>query len=209
MRQELLQLHNITLVFDVGANYGQFAKSLQHAGFKGRIVSFEPLDSVFEVLKKNSTGIHAWQAVKCGLGSTKEIARINVAGNTASSSLLPMSGVHLTAAPESAYSGTQEISIEKLDDLYERFATPADNVYLKIDTQGFEKEVLKGAENVLPLVKGLQLEMSFRELYEGETTFIPMVEYVTSAGFSLCHLSPVLREAASGKLLQADAIFYR
>lgn len=208
-RQRLFEKHGINFVFDVGANYGQFAKSLQHAGFCGTIVSFEPLEEPLKVLNNISKGFGNWHILPFALGKTAGAAIINVAANSASSSLLPMGDTHLKAAPHSAYTGIQTIEVQTLDNLYLQFTKQDSEVFLKIDTQGFEYEVMLGAEGVLPKIKGLQLEMSFTELYEGETTFRKMYDYIISKGFELCYIAPGLQEEHSGRLLQADVIFFK
>ena len=206
---DLLKKYQIELLLDVGANYGQYAKGLLKAGFRGIIESFEPLDQPFQHLEEVNRHYTNWNSRKLALGNSTSVTEINVAGNSASSSLLEMNESHLRAAPESAYIGRQKIQIEKLDNIFHLFYPNYQRIFLKIDTQGFEKAVLEGASASLENIIGLQLEMSFVELYNGETTFIELFRLVEDYGFKLCHIEEGLRHQSTGQLLQADAIFYK
>jgi FkbM family methyltransferase len=208
-RQQLFDSHAIDVVLDVGANYGQYAKRLQHAGFNGTIISFEPLQQAYLHLNENSIGIRNWLTKPVALGNANHKSVINIAGNSASSSLLDMHQQHLEAAPESAYKGTQEIEVVTLDSIFDTLVKDNSRVYLKIDTQGYEKQVLEGAAESIKHIEGLELEMSFDELYAGQTTFLALFELVQKLGFSICHFTPGLKNPATGHLLQADIIFFR
>ncbi len=88
------------VVLDVGANIGQFAQGVRGAGYTGRIISFEALPDIHVELQKIASRDPQWTVAPCAaLGSERGSAQINVAGNVASSSLLPMLPAHSTAAP--------------------------------------------------------------------------------------------------------------
>jgi FkbM family methyltransferase len=209
VRNKLFTKNNIDLVIDVGANYGQYAKSILKAGFRGQIISFEPLQEAFNHLKQVTPNYSNWKAFHSALGNFNGNAEINIAGNSTSSSLLPMNDTTINAAPESRYIGKQQIKVQKLDSIFDEITGSHQHIFLKIDTQGFEKHVLDGAAGCIQKVKGLQLEMSFDELYEGELTFIEMYQLAQDLGFSICHIEEGFRNEETGKLLQADVIFYR
>ena len=101
-----LRKFDIDLVLDVGANKGQFASEIRHCGYAGRIVSFEPLSQAHGQLLQSSVGDSMWEAyTRCALGDHNGGVEINIAGNSESSSILPMLESHLSAAPESAHQG--------------------------------------------------------------------------------------------------------
>ena len=101
-----LRKFEIDLVLDVGANKGQFASEIRHCGYAGRIVSFEPLSQAHGELLQSSAGDPMWDTYpRCALGDHDGEAEINIAGNSHSSSIMPMLESHLNAAPESAYEG--------------------------------------------------------------------------------------------------------
>jgi FkbM family methyltransferase len=165
--QQLLDYHKIDLVLDVGANVGQYAKSLRDLGYSGRIVSFEPLSSAYSQLKTASKKDPLWEiAPQTAIGNQEGEIIINIAGNSQSSSALPMLDAHVQSAPESAYSGSETVKLSRLDTLAKDYIkSETKSIFLKIDVQGLEKQVLEGATAILPLVKGIKLELSLVPLY--------------------------------------------
>jgi FkbM family methyltransferase len=208
-RKHLLRSRAITLVLDVGANVGRYGESLRASGYHGRIVSFEPLSAPFAELARVSAPDPLWEARKCALGEDDGAADINVAGNVASSSLLPMGARHLQSAPQSAYVGTERIETARLDTVWDDLVGPADRVWLKLDVQGYELQALRGAEAILARVDVIQAEMSLQHLYEGDVTWRELLAWLEERGFRLAGLEPGFEDPDSGELLQADGIFVR
>ena len=207
---DLLNKKEIDLILDVGANTGQFSNKLRDIGYNGRIISFEPLQNEFKELKKNSEKDVNWEVNNFAFGNEDKDLFINVAGNSYSSSFLEMNDRHIENAPQSKYIGTQKAKMKKLETyLNENPALKKHKIYLKLDVQGFEKNVILGAEKVLNNIKGIQLELSFDELYKGETLFSSMVEFLDKKDFYLCHISPEFTSPNNNKLLQVDTVFFR
>jgi FkbM family methyltransferase len=209
LRMLLLMSRGINVVFDIGANEGQFAHAMRLHGYKGRIVSFEPIAKVYEKLLSNTKDDTLWQAVNYGIGSFDGHARINVAMNSASSSMLDMLPRHLNAAPESEYVGQEEISVRRVDSVIDDYIAVDDRLYVKIDTQGFEKHVIEGAEESLNRICGMQLEMSLVPLYDGEMLIGDMINLLRDKGYTLVAIEPSFRDRATLELLQVDGIFFR
>ena len=134
----LLSKLEIDVVFDVGANEGQFAKKLRNLGYKEKIISFEPLKKVFNLLEKNSSNDKKWQAMNIAIGDQDGETTINESNYSLSSSILPMSKLHLEAKENSNYIGKQKVSIKKIDTVIDSENLIKNNLFLKIDTQGFE-----------------------------------------------------------------------
>jgi FkbM family methyltransferase len=207
-RMQLLTRAGIDLVLDVGANRGQYGSLLRDLGYRGQIVSFEPLSAAFAELSRVAADDGRWTALRLGLGDQPGRATLHVAGNSESSSILPMLSRHTQSAPESAYVGTEEIEIDTLAHVLEQHAPPQARVFVKLDTQGFERKILDGGGD-LARVLGLQLEMSLVPLYDGETLLAEMVSYLNGRGFTLMSLEPGHGDPASGQLLQVDGVFFR
>ena len=207
--RRLLQRFDVDVVLDVGANAGQFARQLRAMGYRRRIVSFEPLARPYAKLKFNSATIANWQAVQLALGDTDETRRIHVAGNSQSSSFLEMLPQHLAAAPKSAYVGTESVSVRRLDGVIDQYCGPRDHIFLKIDTQGFEAAVLRGAQQTLTRCIGVQLEMSIAPLYQGELLLPELIAEMAQQGFALMDLKPGFFDPRTGELLQLDGLFFR
>lgn len=205
-----LRKFEIDVVLDVGANTGQFTSEIRQGGYAGRIVSFEPLSHAHAVLQKASEGDQLWDVYpRCALGDHDGEVEINIAGNSQSSSILPMLESHRSAAPESAYQGKEIVPIKTLDAIVGQYLKDAHAVFLKIDTQGFEWQVLDGARDTLPQVKGILVELSLVPLYEGQHLWKEMIDRLEAAGFTLWAFKPVFSDQVSGRTLQVDGLFFR
>ena len=205
-----LNAANVDLVLDIGANIGQFSLELREAGYNNRIISFEPLSDAYLKLLENSKEDPKWEiAPRCGLGSSSKTAHINVSGNSWSSSFLQITKNHTIAAPSSAYIASEKVSIFTLDELMQNEVSQSKRPYLKIDTQGYELEVLEGAKEVLTYLCGVQLEISLQPLYEGQPELLEIIDKVTKLGFELYDLEPEFYDKQNGRLMQLNAIFIK
>lgn len=208
-RQKMLATHQVELVLDVGADVGTYARELRANGYTGRIISFEPRSSAFQKLKAN-TGSHSqWEAQRLALGKEEGTATINVSRNAYSSSLLPILASHLAAEPEAEYIGSEEVAVTTLAAFLPGAAGDSRRVFLKIDTQEFERNVIEGARDCIDRICGLQMELSLRPLYQGETLFTKMLNFVQGLGYQLKMIQLGIHDPATGEMLQADAIFFR
>jgi FkbM family methyltransferase len=205
----LLRSIEATLVLDVGANAGQYGQELRRNGYRNRIVSFEPLSEAFSKLARTTVADSDWTAVHLALGDESGSATINVAENSYSSSILPMLPKHLDAAPDSGYVRTEVVPIATLDDVMPEYMRSDDKVFLKIDTQGFERQVLAGASESLGHIVGAQLELSLVLLYEQSMLFVEALLFMRDAGFALVELQPGFSHPVTGQLLQCDGLFIR
>lgn len=203
--------HRVNVVLDVGANLGQYAAGLRSAGFTGRIVSFEPLSGPFATLERSAATDPNWACRHCALGNVDGTISINVAGNEgASSSALPMLKRHQDAFPPANYVGSEQVPIHRLDSVAPEVLRPDDIAFLKIDVQGFEKQVIEGAlATVKDRCVGMQLELSFQPLYEGGMLIREALDLVDSLGFTLAGLVPGFTDPRNGRMLQADGVFFR
>jgi FkbM family methyltransferase len=208
-RFKIVNYCNIDTLFDIGANTGQYAIDMRKFGYSKKIISFEPLKSAFEDLKSASLKDNNWIVNNYALGNENIKSVINVAGNSLSSSMLNMLPMHLNSAPESKYITQEEIEIKKLDSIFNSFCNKEDRVMIKIDTQGYEKNVIYGANESLNSIKVVQIEMSIVPLYEKEMLFIEMINYLNSKGFQLFSLENGFSDPTTGQLLQVDGIFVK
>ena len=205
-----LRAFGIDLVIDIGANEGQFAKELRVGGYSGRIVSFEPLTAAHRRLLEESNGDLAWQVhPRCALGDRLGDVELNISGNSASSSILPMLTSHSSAAPQSIYIGSESAPLMTLDSVALPYLNGAQAPFLKIDTQGYEWHVLSGAFATLPKVRGIYMELSLVPLYEGQRLWRECIERLEAEGFVLWGLQPMFFDPATGRTLQWDGLFFR
>lgn len=206
----MLSAHEINLVFDVGANIGQFGEYLRSLGYRGRIVSFEPLPLAWTELVATSRKDPLWEvAERFAVGDKDGEVEINIAGNSVSSSVLPMLDTHLNAAPDSAYVGRLKLPLRRLDSIGVDYLRRDSKLFLKIDTQGFESQVLEGASSLLSRTVGLHMELSIVRLYEGQYLFDQMIAKLERFGFKIWAITPGFTDSTTGRLLQMDAVFFR
>lgn len=209
-RRQLARSGKIGFLLDVGANDGEYSRLLRsELGYRGPIVSFEPLSGVFAKLEAASRNDPEWRALNHALGAVETEATIHVAGNSYSSSLLPMLDSHREALPQSTPVGSETIRVRRLDDVMSELPPWPGRGYLKIDTQGFEAQVLEGGAATLRRIDYVEMELSLVPLYAGQALFPELCTTMRGMGFVLRALEPAFRDGRTGELLQLDGLFVR
>jgi FkbM family methyltransferase len=206
----ILNLLNIDVVFDIGANEGQFAREIRQHGYRGKIISFEPLTSARKNLLFFASPDPDWQVhEQSAIGDQDGEIEIHIAGNSVSSSVLPMLESHSSAAVGSAYVGSERVPIFKLDRVANRYLDKNSNLFIKIDTQGYEWQVLDGASETLKRAKGVLCELSLVPLYHEQRLWRDIVDRLDQQGFVLWALQKGFANPKTGQSLQMDGIFIR
>lgn len=208
-RMNIIASHNIDLIFDIGANIGQYSFFMRKNGYKGRIVSFEPQSQAFDKLQEVASRDPQWQVSNIALGDTDSESILNIAGNNNSNSIRQMMPSHYKHAPETAYIGNEKITVRKLDTIIGNYCSDNDKLFLKLDTQGYEKNIIDGAKESLNKIIGIQLEMSVIELYKDEFLLPEMINFLSQKGYTLWSLEPGFVSRITGQLLQYDGIFFK
>lgn len=208
-RLQLLESRSVNVLFDVGAHAGQYGQTMRAAGYGGRLVSFEPLPEPFAMLQSVSATDGNWDAVNAALGESEGDVVMHVAGNSQSSSVLQMLPMHEKADPRSGYVGECRVAMTTLAKVVADRVGPDERLFVKIDAQGYEEQVLAGAGDTLARLAGLQLELSLVELYDGQALLHQVVSRLMAEGFVLMSLEPGFWDRRTGQLLQADGIFLR
>lgn len=207
---QALNLANINVVFDVGANEGQFAGEIRDYGFKGDIVSFEPLSSARKNLLASAGRDARWIVhEQAAIGDQDGEIKIHIAGNSVSSSVLPMLEAHSSAALGSAYIDAERVPIVKLDSIAPQYLNAETHLFLKIDTQGFEWQVLDGSIETLKHARGVLCELSLVPLYLGQRLWLDIVHRMDEEGFMLWAVQQGFTDPKTGQSLQMDGIFLR
>jgi FkbM family methyltransferase len=208
-RLKMLDSTAIEVLLDVGANEGQYGRSLRSSGWNGRIVSFEPLHSAFEKLRAVADADAAWTVRELALGDVAGEAELNVSGTPMSSSLLPMLPAHEELVPESGYTHVERVRCERLDNVLDEFVAPSMSVGLKIDAQGFEMHVLTGASGVLARIALIEIEINLDQLYDGQPQAAALIRHLDDAGFRLVGVEPEHFSPATGQTSWLNAVFLR
>ncbi|MEM8915309.1 MAG: FkbM family methyltransferase [Pseudomonadota bacterium] len=202
--------HGIDVIFDVGANVGQYASKLRRIGFDGPIVSFEPLVSVHRDLEAAAADDPDWVvAPPMALGAEDGTITINRSAETDMSSALEFNAEMAKLLSSSAHVAQETVPQRRLDGLFAEYVSSDQKPMLKIDTQGFERQVLDGATGVLDQLALIQLELSIIEIYEGEPTWRDMVSHLESLGFEPVLFIPGYFNKRTSRLLQMDGVFAR
>ena len=206
----LLQHHRVDLVADIGAHVGAWGERIYQLGYAGRMLSFEPLSWAHAAILKLSSKQQGWTvAPRCAIGDATGEATINISGNGESSSLLPMDQRHLDIAPDSAYVATERVPVLTLDAAMAEHLQSDTRPFLKIDAQGFERQVLDGAPVVLGRAVGLQIELSTERLYTGQDLALGLMQRLAALGFGLHAVWPVIIDGRTARTAQFDAVFMR
>jgi FkbM family methyltransferase len=192
--RRLLAHLNVDCVFDVGANTGQYAEMLRrHAGYEGRIISFEPLPEAAAAVRRKAKRDPLWTVEEIALADTAGTRAFNVMASSEFSSLSePKSDdvgrlAHLNRPVRRIMVDAETLAtaLPRLQAQY-GFTRP----FLKMDTQGLDLAVLRGAGDVLSRFVGFQSELSVRRIYQQATDFRDALTFYQSLGFDISAFVP-------------------
>jgi FkbM family methyltransferase len=185
---DFIEDRKIDLVIDVGANAGQFGESLRVDGYSGRIISFEPIAAEFEALSRKASKDSRWEVHRCALGSAAGTATLHVSKLSVFSSLLGLTGSAQLHDDRMAVDHVEEVPVRTLDEVAARLSG---RMLVKIDTQGYEKQVLEGGRQTLSKFEGIMLELPVIRVYDGQWRFHEAVEHMFGLGFVPAQIQPV------------------
>jgi FkbM family methyltransferase len=198
----------ISLIFDIGANVGQFAQLVRSNGFGGRIISFEPVAEAFNKISEVAKSDPNWIAIHSALGSSIGSQEINVSNHTTMSSFLKIKSAISDSRDWALINRQETVAVTILDEVFSRYATELDTVLLKLDVQGFEDQVLIGAKESLTKIAAIQLEAALTPMYHDESLLCSNITFLEKYGFRLIDLADAWRDEL-GRLHQVDAFFER
>jgi FkbM family methyltransferase len=201
----------INCVIDVGANFGQYASLIRSAGFRGRLVSIEPIPEVYEQLQRKAAFDQSWLTFNFALGERDQTKDFNVFGATDLSSFLPFSSQVKPNDKNRQIVETLRVQVKTLDSLFDKFtegiAEP--RVFLKLDTQGYDIEVIKGARACIGRTLGIQSEVAVIAKYSGMPDYLQALAFYRELGFEPTGLFPVGNEPETGHIIELDAVLTR
>jgi len=198
---------DIDTVLDVGANIGQYGSGIRASGYRGRLVSCEPLSDAFAQLERRAERTPGWTALNTAVGASTGTIQVNVSANSYSSSVLRVTDASTVAAPKSRTVRSEEAALATVRQLVATHHIEPGRTLLKVDTQGYEAAVLDGAGDTLTEFAAVQLEMSLVELYEGQALFYELDARLRNSGFDLFSLEPGFADPTTGRMLQCDGLY--
>jgi FkbM family methyltransferase len=192
----IFRAKGVDCVIDVGANLGQYGTLLRETGYKGHIVSFEPVSSVFESLKEKCRRDEKWHCHKLALGEKNENRFINVYKSADFSSFLTANDYSKNIWQSLDVAVPESVTVVRLEDVFgdlvERLG--AKNCMLKLDTQGYDKSVLEGAKGCLHQICVLQSELSLIPIYDGMPEAYDLLKTFRDNDFYISGMYPVNRD---------------
>jgi len=201
----------VNCIIDVGANIGQYASMIRNAGYTGRIISIEPVTGTYAALSKRAEGDSSWQTLNIALGEKDEDKVLNVFAASDLSSFLGPSAKMSQNIVNSCITKTQPATVRRLDSIFEQIVAglAQPRVFLKLDTQGYDLQVVRGANESLRHVLGLQSELSVIPLYEGMADYIEALAFYRSLDFEPTGIFPVAHDRKTRHVLEFDAVLTR
>jgi FkbM family methyltransferase len=209
--KDVLDRLSINCVIDVGANHGQFGMWLRRSGYKGWIISFEPVASNFEILQAVAKKNGPWRTFSYALGAEEGQREINVTAGSDYSSFLRPREESQAVFYGNRVERTERVLVRRLDHVLKSCieGIPAPRMYLKLDTQGFDLEVLDGARSILPNILALQTEVSLRHIYQGMHSFAESVSCFQASGFEVIDFLTVSRDRDQLCAVEMDCLMAR
>ena len=201
----------VDCVLDVGANTGQFVDRLRRdLGYRGPIASFEPAPASYEQLARRFATDVRWRGFCCALGREPGTAELNLF--TPDSSLNSLLGPSAFGSDRFAALRLQprkeQVEVRRLDDVFDEAVRPLVHpvTFLKLDTQGFDLEVLHGASGVLDRVAALVTELPVVPIYEGMPSLVDGLGHLQDLGFEITGMFPVTRDRDGLGAVEFDCV---
>lgn len=207
----LLKQMEINCVIDVGANRGLYAAMLRHYGYKGRIVSIEPLPEVYEELTRVASSAQDWRTLNVALGASEMVKPFNVySSRVLSSFLTPVNNIGEILA-DSEVVAVRDVHMTTLDRIFPEITKgiAAPRVFLKLDTQGYDLEVVRGATQSLASIVAMQSEISIFPLYEGMPDYATALTRLREVGYLPTGFFSVVGHRTTSRTIEFDVVLVR
>lgn len=199
--------HNINCVLDVGAHLGQFAKKIRNDGYDLDIISFEPQIEIYKKIKEASKNDDRWKIFpRCALGKSQGKDILNIFSETQCSSILKPNQKFFDHDQSFKQIDTTECDVYNIEYIFDLEKLHNKNIFLKIDTQGYESEVLEGCGEKINLINFIQLELCTYNLYFNEKKYDYYFDYLKKRNYELFDIKPFAYDK-HGRLMQFDCLF--
>ena len=214
--RELLDTLHISTVLDVGANRGQYAELLRSIGYTGHIISFEPVPHLYQTLCNKAENDNKWMVQPYALGDTNTEATLNAASADSLSSFKPPSDFGKSRygydRGDPALQGEKiEVPVKRLDTVLPELPIQeeAEPIFLKLDTQGYDKECFDGLGSFVEHIAVLQTEIPFLHIYDDVPHFAELIQHYEAAGFGITGIFPITFDDETSHIIEADCVMVR
>jgi FkbM family methyltransferase len=206
---EILRKLDVEVVIDVGANLGQYGDFLRkQVGYSGKILSVEPIREIADALERHAAADSNWRTFRGAVGSYDGEADLNVAQSSKLSSFLKPVRVGSQIFDENNVAiRTERVPILRLDSLLRQFELDPvrQSIYLKLDTQGYDFEIMKSSAETVRELAGMQTELSLVPLYAAMPSFSEVLTWVQGQGFDVTGMYSVGRDDAL-RVMEMDCV---
>lgn len=203
----LFESKQINCVLDVGGNKGQYRDFLRHhVDYQGLIITFEPTEKNFQICSKRAKNDDKWIVYNFALGSKDEQKEIKIMKSDAFSSFLSPSTEHISDfASNNIVESIESVDVRKLDTIWDELNINNFNIYLKMDTQGYDLEVFNGSLQHINRILALQTEASVIGIYDGMCSIFDHIKFMNDYGFDIAGMFPVSMDT-KGRVIEFDVV---
>jgi FkbM family methyltransferase len=203
--RRLLRCHTPQLIIDCGAHEGGFGRHCRRAGYRGPILSFEPVSDIYAGLAKTAERDGGWKAIQCAIGKEEREQMMNVGGRTLSSLFAPSGKTDFKFHLDRS----ERVKVRRLDSIMAEMNVASDiPLLLKTDTQGSDLDVLLGAGERIAQVQSLMIEMSVQSIYDGTPSHWQILDFARENGFEPFGFYVISRDKKD-RIIEYDCQFVR
>lgn len=198
---------DIATLVDIGANVGQFTLLAVAIKPEVAVEAFEPLAGAAAVFRRLFAGNQRVVLHQVAIGPSETTATMNVSRREDSSSLLPITRLQTKSFPGTERIRTEQVRVATLESELnaDRIREPA---LLKLDVQGYELEALRGCLSMLHRFRHVYAELSFVELYAGQSMAYEVIGFLSEARFALAGVYNTQYDG-NDRSIQCDCLFTR
>ena len=198
----------INCVLDVGASRGQFGQLLRQIRYEGHIISFEPSPTDYSVLKQNALADPLWKTHQLALGEETGHLTMNIFNDTVFNSFMEPTDYILEHGCK--VENRMQVEVKRLDDIFDNLVNSLSNprIFLKLDTQGYDQTVLRGANKSIQKMLALQTEIAVHPLYKDVPNYLEAMRQLNTLGFDLTGLFPIARDTHL-RVVEFDCVMVR
>jgi FkbM family methyltransferase len=198
------------VVVDVGAFIGNTIQKIVDVSPKATVFAFEPQPQLAKLINERFRSNSQITVYPCGVGAAKGTLQMHISDQPETSSFLPVTEFGRKSAPFAESNNLITADIISLDEWYAALPAPLEIIDLiKIDTQGFERFVVEGGQQVLSRTRYLMVEAAFKPVYENQLPFDALIGLLRKIGYDLEAVAAGYWDRNNGQLIEVDILLKR